>query len=1079
MKARHVMILASAGSGKTYALTNRFVQLLAEGAKPERIVALTFTRKAAGEFFDEILNKLARAAQDEVFAAQLARDVGQAQLRAADFLRMLRDVVDAMHRLRLGTLDGFFARITRAFPFELGLTGEFEVLQEHAVRIERRRVLQRIFARAPGGLDAAQKEFIEAFKRATFGAEEKRLGSRLDAFLDEHQETFLAAAAPGLWGDEARIWPEGCAWLETGAKPLKEAVAALRDLLRQRGLPEKQFARWELFFAALPDWLPGAPLPDPAEYILKNAFAVWADVLRGAAEVTIERRKLALGPEECAELATIVRHLVCAELTRRLEATRGIHAVLRGYEAVYHDAVRRGGKLTFGDVLRLLLPDTSGRMLSSAGGVGAEEENAAETRATNRLMIDFRLDAQFDHWLLDEFQDTSFGQWSVLRNLIDEAVQDPAGVRSFFCVGDVKQAIYTWREGDPRLFREIFQHYNSAAPGTIAEEHLVRSWRSGPAIIEMVNAVFGRGEVIGEMFPGSASEAWNREWRAHESARPKLAGQAAWLHGEDEGARFALTVRLLQEIAPLQRGLDCAVLTQTNTMAAELADYLRRVGEIPAIAESDLHVCTDNPLGAALLALVQAAAHPGDTLAEEHWRMTPLKGVLAREGITHPEHLTERLLAQIHAEGFERTMEYWVRRVENVLAPDDAFSRERARQFTAAAALFDATGSREIAEFVSFMQRHAVRDAEAGGVVRVMTIHKSKGLGFDVVVLPDLEGQRLDQRRGGLAVQRAADRAVEWVLELPPKLFYAQDETLSGHVREAESMACYEALSLLYVAMTRAKRAMYVITKPVGTSESRNYPKLLASTLGAGGHGVVRVGKMSVEGTWSSGSPDWFASIVAPPIAIETPPEAVATDLPPEMTPAPRRASRRPSAGKAGVVAAAQVFALEGGAATEFGSAVHTLLADVEWVDGSAVPALEEAWTDRGLDRGATAQALACVGAEALAHVWRKPANGEVWRERAFEIVMDDVWVTGVFDRVVVEREGTRGVARATRATVYDFKSDAVENEADMRLAMTRHAAQLNLYRRVAAVLTGLPESAVRCELVFTRVQRAVRVPNE
>ena len=72
----HVMILASAGSGKTYALTNRFVRLLALGAKPERIVALTFTRKAAGEFFDEILNKLARAARDPVYAAQLAGEIG-------------------------------------------------------------------------------------------------------------------------------------------------------------------------------------------------------------------------------------------------------------------------------------------------------------------------------------------------------------------------------------------------------------------------------------------------------------------------------------------------------------------------------------------------------------------------------------------------------------------------------------------------------------------------------------------------------------------------------------------------------------------------------------------------------------------------------------------------------------------------------------------------------------------------------------------------------------------------------------------------------------------------------------------
>ncbi|RRJ96648.1 hypothetical protein Ga0100231_022895 [Opitutaceae bacterium TAV4] len=71
----HRMILASAGSGKTYALTNRFVQLLARGAPPERIVALTFTRKAAGEFTDEILKKLATAATDPATAARLASEI--------------------------------------------------------------------------------------------------------------------------------------------------------------------------------------------------------------------------------------------------------------------------------------------------------------------------------------------------------------------------------------------------------------------------------------------------------------------------------------------------------------------------------------------------------------------------------------------------------------------------------------------------------------------------------------------------------------------------------------------------------------------------------------------------------------------------------------------------------------------------------------------------------------------------------------------------------------------------------------------------------------------------------------------
>src|SRR3954471_11130411 len=99
-EARHVMILASAGSGKTYALTNRFVGLLARGAAPERIVALTFTRKAAGEFFDEILQKLASAARDPKIAWRIAGELDQPSLGPEDFRRMLRAVVETMHRLR-------------------------------------------------------------------------------------------------------------------------------------------------------------------------------------------------------------------------------------------------------------------------------------------------------------------------------------------------------------------------------------------------------------------------------------------------------------------------------------------------------------------------------------------------------------------------------------------------------------------------------------------------------------------------------------------------------------------------------------------------------------------------------------------------------------------------------------------------------------------------------------------------------------------------------------------------------------------------------------------------------------------
>ncbi len=1054
----HRMILASAGSGKTYALTNRFVRLLALGARPERIVALTFTRKAAGEFFDEILTKLAQAARDPAKARVLAAAVELPALGVADFLGLLRTVVQAMHRLRLGTFDGFFAHVVRNFPLELGLAGEFEVLQDYAARRERRRVLRRLFTQAGGRADA-QREFIEAFKRATFGADEKQLGAQLERFLDRHQEVYLEVPDPARWGNADRIWPAGSGWA-TRAGGLAEAAGDLRARLDRRELTDGQRERWAAFFAALPEWLPGAPLPKPVEYLLANALDVWPALQAGAAELTVDRRKLALDAAEGGALARVIRQVIGAELERRLEITRGIHAVLRGYESGYHEAVRREGKLTFGDVQRLLLPGRAGAAVLSR-----------EAGDESRLFIDFRLDAEIDHWLLDEFQDTSFGQWSVIKNLVDEAVQDPTGARSFFYVGDVKQAIFAWREGDPRLFREIFNHYNAAQPGVITEAQLVDSWRSGPPVIALVNAVFGQAVAIRDLVPGPAAEDWNREWRDHTSAQPELGGHAALFHGADEAERFAQALRLLQEIEPLARGLSCALLVQQNDTAARLAEYLRREGGLPAVAESDLHVGTDNPVGAALLALVQAAAHPGDRQAQGHLQMTPLGALLAADGLVHPAALTRRVLGQIHAEGFERLVNGWWRRLEAKLAPDDAFSRLRARQFAAAAAQFDATGSREVAEFVEFMHRHTVRDSDTAAVVRVMTVHKAKGLGFDLVILPDLEGTKLDVRREGLAVQKAADRSVDWVLDLPNTLFAEQDPVLAAHLAAAKADAAYESLSLLYVAMTRAKRAMYLITKAPGKSKSRNFPKLLAATLGdAAAPG--RVGRLTLASAFAVGDADWHTRLdrrapAAPVAATLVRVDAAA------VRKSRRLLSRRPAAGHEAVVPGALIFSLQSGAATDFGTAVHVRLAEVAWRGEAGEARWEESCRAGGV---AGEEARACLHAPDLARVWQRPDSprAEVWRERAFEVVLDGVWVTGVFDRVVVAADAE---GRAVRATVFDFKTDRVSGEEEVAAAVARHAGQLNLYRRAVAMLAGLAPSAVGCELVLTRLGRRAVVP--
>ncbi|MFA6961318.1 MAG: UvrD-helicase domain-containing protein [Opitutaceae bacterium] len=1055
-KLGHKMILASAGSGKTYALTNRFVQLLACGAPPERIVALTFTRKAAGEFFDEILNKLARAALDPKEAQRIGANIGEPQLMAADFLRMLRAMVTAMHRLSLGTLDSFFAKVVRAFPLELGLGGDFEILQEHGVQLERQRVLRQLFARAGGELDEAQVDFIEAFKRATFGAEEKRLASRLDRFIDEHQNVFLDAPDADAWGNPQRIWPEGSAWL---GKPgdTNGADEVIRRWAAGACANEKQQKRWDDFLEAMDVWAPGAAMAKSMDYVMVKALEVWAVLGEEDVELIIERKKQTVPPEIGAVLKVLVSEVFRGELTRRLEMTQGIHTVLSGYEAIYHDLVRRAGKLTFADVQRLLMPEAGAPALS-AGGEGED----------GRLFVDWRLDAKYDHWLLDEFQDTSHGQWSVLRNLIDEAVQDPEGRRSLFYVGDVKQAIYAWRGGDPRLFREIFDHYNEVAPGTIEEGRLDKSWRSGPVIVETVNRVFGDAAVLARMLPTVAAERWTREWRDHESAKPQLGGQVVWLHGADEHERAALTLKLLSEINPLERGLSVAVLVQSNDKATWLADYLRREGGLPAVAASDLHVCMDNPLTTAVLALLQAAAHPGDRFAWEQVRMTPLASL-----VESGEGLTREVLRQVHEEGFARTVETWLRRLEPLVGADDSFSRERARQLTEAAQRFDETGGRDVAEFVQFAERHVVRDAETATVVRVMTIHKSKGLGFDVVVLPDLEGNALaTPRRDGLAVQRAEDREVEWVLDMPPKLFHEHDEVLAAHMAGAEADAAYEKLCLFYVATTRAKRAMYLITKPLSEkSTSANFPRLLTETLGAAGPTeTARVGAWACDAVFAEGDGKWFEAIsVVGESNTEMQCDRGILVLP-EIDPVARHPARTPSGTKTGMVTGAVLFGATSASAANFGTAVHQAFSAVEW--GGMTPELLALWNAAGLGDPVVAEARACLDSEGLGSVFGHERGFEVWRERMFEIVLDGAWITGVFDRVVLKRDSQ---GRVVAVTVYDFKTDRLVAGGEA-VVLARYAGQMDVYRRAAARLAGLSEAFVRCVLVLTSLRSTVEV---
>jgi ATP-dependent exoDNAse (exonuclease V) beta subunit len=142
----NVVIRASAGTGKTFQLSNRFIGLAAAGEPLDTILATTFTRKAAGEILDRVLTRLAEAALDSKKLAELTKHVGDSSLDRARCLDILHNLLRQLHRIRVGTLDHFFIQIARSFSLDLGLPPGWRIVDEvvdHRLRAEAiRRVLE-------------------------------------------------------------------------------------------------------------------------------------------------------------------------------------------------------------------------------------------------------------------------------------------------------------------------------------------------------------------------------------------------------------------------------------------------------------------------------------------------------------------------------------------------------------------------------------------------------------------------------------------------------------------------------------------------------------------------------------------------------------------------------------------------------------------------------------------------------------------------------------------------------------------------------------------------------------------------
>lgn len=1076
----HEAISASAGSGKTFQLAHRYLRLLALGARPEQLVALTFSRKAAGEIFDSIVGHLCTAATSDDEARILAGRISTPGLSQSDCIALLRGLLDSLHRLRVGTIDSFTAGILRSFPLELGIPPAFELTDSEgaAATAMRQRILDEM-SRQGKEERRAQGDFAAAFEQANLGRLGKQVEESLAGFISRYQSSIRALPEAAAWGGETAIWPHGSPWLESQVD-VHGAASDVRRLLPCLELPADAARRWRVFVDAVEHYSAHTRWTRDISYLFEKLAPCIGELRAGSATVKLNRTSCDLAGDLARGVLALVTHIVRTDITSALTRTQGIYGTLSAYERRYDEAMRRDGTLSFSDAQFLLTRANSfsgGALLSNLGS------------GPSRLYIDYRLDARLDHWLLDEFQDTSDLQWEALRNLVEEVLQDDSGRRTLFYVGDVKQAIYGWRGGNPHLFEMLLDTYG----GVIEQRTLEASHRSCQAVIDTVNRVFGRFSA--STLPARATALWQRFWQHHECA-PGVPdkGCAAVLEPsqDDESAsgpsseeRYRVVARLLQDIEPLQRGLSTAVLVRSNEQGRALVDYLRARCPDSIIIHEGRAAIKDNPLVAVLLSLVAFAAHPGNTLAWRHLQMSPLQPAIDSLGLG-VDSLGPYVLREVQTRGFQPALRLWAERLDRVERLD-AFGRIRLEQLLAAAGEFDAGGDTGCDAFLDHIEQYELHETAADDAIRVMTVHQAKGLGFDVVILPELDKHSMERARDAdFILSRQPDtQTARWALEMPRRLVAECDDTLRGELEEADARDSFESLCLLYVAMTRAKRGLYIVTSPSGrTSKVYNQSTLVRQKLAdaeareTGGETPAH-GDDTYSCLYMRGDERWFNAIPrkpgAPPAAARAPREA---HLAARTSSRPGLVAVRPSDADILDASAAALFDPDRQLRLSVGAAVHDLLQRITWADDTDIDATAEEWRARSrLEPEVVSTAVehfrrAMASQRIRAALAGPGGNTALWRERRFDVVIGDRWISGSFDRVVIERDSED---RPVRATIYDFKTDDVDTR-EVAARARLYEQQLVLYRAALGHILGLSHDRIALRLVFTLARAMVDV---
>lgn len=1113
--ASSAWVSANAGSGKTYVLVQRVVRLLLAGAEPSRILCLTFTKAAAANMQNRIVERLRGWATtpDARLAPEIAALEGEtpSPARLAEARRLFARALETPGGLKIYTIHAFCGRLLRQFPFEANAPAGFRELdpRDQAEMMARARAavfaeaarrpdgpVGRAFAtltprHAPNVIDAAVAEAVaerETLRRLfdeTGGPDEAtaELAALLDLAPGEEHGALLASVLgdgldPALWPGLAGALGEGSVTDRELANNLLAAAAAKDEDARRA--------------AYLRVFLTKEGQPRAANrFITKKTRAAHPEV---AARLDAEMERL----------TTLLPKIAAAAIVER---TGALLTLARATASAYARATSTEALLDYDDLI--------------------DRTHALLSRTASSWVL-FKLDGGLDHVLVDEAQDTSPRQWEIVRKLTEEFLAGEgargAAARTVFAVGDEKQSIFSFQGAEPKEFGRSRRDYlrgHEAAGRAFADVRLTESFRSTRAVLAAVDHVFARpdaheGLSSDETVATSHSTARGEEpgtvevWPLTPALKAERA-EEAWDAPFDAAQPRSAVVRLAESVAAEIRSTidagetppgEILVLVRQRKALFEAILRALKSRNVP-VAGADRLIVGEHIAVMDLLALGDALVTPEDDLALACALKSPLFGLddddLIAVAPSRPGRLADAL-----AEGPPRARAAHARltRIAASASARDPFAfyadllaagggrrAFRARLGHEADDPLDAfldlaqdyvrTHPPTLAGFLIWMRAAPAeikRDLDvSAGEVRVMTVHGAKGLEADMVVLTDTCGGASSGRGSALlelprtgAGHGAAPIPV-WAgrqADDPPALAAAR--ALAAQGAEAEHRR------LLYVAMTRARDRLVVCGHDAGRKRPDGawYDLIHAGLLAAPDVEAVDVGQDQTLLRLRLGTPE----TVQTHIEAAMPAPGAATSEPKPVwlcAPAAREETPGPPLSPSALVAedGERSGVLHSGPAAETARArgvlLHRLLKTLPDVaperraDAAArMAASAGALPDDTRDACVTA-ALAIVADPAFAAVFAPSSRGEV--------------------PIVGRLRGGRPVSgRIDRLAVTDAEILVVDYKTDRRPpaagapAPAGYAAQLGAYAELLSEIW--PDRPVRAAILWTEAPRLDRL---